>query len=284
MLPLIAVVGNVEPALLRAFVRHYLSLGVSDVLLGFHFTDRVPADAAAQLLEVSREEAGEPRHVSRGPWGEQSNGEIRDRLRAEAGPGWHVIADSDEFHHYPVSLTETIAEAEAAGRATVEGLLYDRVSRTGELLAPDAGRSLDDTYPLGGFVTHDLVSGDSRKVLIARSELVLSSGNHWVPGLRSGAPEAPPLPVHHFKWRAGCQQYLAARMADFAASTRPAEVSMREECGRVLAHLRTHGGRLAVDGLAPATTAVLPPGWDEQAARVSDYWWRSRWLAKGGTR
>jgi hypothetical protein len=245
---------------------------------------RQASRAVPQVVQPYRRKAG-ILHQATEPAGE----EVRMQRRSVGG-GEHVAALLPPLARRPLlgplpapmrTQRANGMPVQGDGAPARRGLRRADRHRVAVLLAPDPGGSLDDSYPLGGFVTHDLVGGDSRKVLIARSELVLSSGNHWVPGLRSGAP---PLPVHHFKWRGGCQQYLAARMADFAASMRPAEVSMREECGRLLAHLRTHGGRLAVDGLAPATTAVLPAGWAEQAARVSDYWWRSRWLMKGGTR
>ncbi|HXT91083.1 MAG TPA: hypothetical protein VN714_17670 [Trebonia sp.] len=237
------------------------------------------SDSSA-LLQTCRDLVGEPRVVSRGLWVEKTNSEIRDALRAQAGSGWQVFADIDEFHFYPSSLPAAIDEAENAGQLTIEGLLFDRVSRTGEISAWD-GAEIDRSYPLGGFFTHLITAGDSRKVMAARSGIPLGSGNHWAPGLRIGAGALPPLPVHHFKWRAGCLDYLEKRATAFRDSTVPSEVTMRRCCEAVFDHLSRNSGRIAVDDPRLAFRACsltsLPPEWSYQAAQVSEYWWRIRW-------
>ncbi|MBO2458163.1 hypothetical protein [Actinomadura violacea] len=51
----------------------------------------------------------------------------------DTGPGWHLIADSDEFQVHPLPLTDQIAAAEADGRLVVGGVLLDRVTADGRL-------------------------------------------------------------------------------------------------------------------------------------------------------
>ncbi|MBP0457457.1 hypothetical protein [Streptomyces montanisoli] len=117
-------------------------------------------------------------------------------MRTHAGPGWHLFADSDEFQAYPVPLADTIAAAEESGTPTVGGLLLDRVTRDGRLgpWTPDVG--LDATYPRGGFVTHNVLGGDPRKIVMAHSSVDVASGQHRAPG---NSPVNTPVPVHHFK-------------------------------------------------------------------------------------
>ncbi|MFE0845869.1 hypothetical protein [Streptomyces rochei] len=61
-----------------------------------------------------------------------------------------MVADSDEFHAFPVPLSELIAEAESV-TGTVGGLMHDRIAADGSLprWSPQDG-GLDGTYPLDG--------------------------------------------------------------------------------------------------------------------------------------
>src|SRR5437588_8211198 len=63
--------------------------------------------------------------------------------------------------------------------------------------------------------------------MVARSTVQLGSGNHWAPGLRTGPGAMPPLPVYHFKWQKGRDNYLQRRAATFAENEKCDEVSMR---------------------------------------------------------
>ena len=70
--------------------------------------------------------------VSTGPWHEHLHSDLREALRRQAGPGWHLIADSDEFHTYPAPVPEITGAAESAGSGVVGGILLDRVPRRRE--------------------------------------------------------------------------------------------------------------------------------------------------------
>jgi hypothetical protein len=155
--------------------------------------------------------------VSTGPWHEHTNTQLRDLLRAKAGEGWHLLADSDEFHAFPVPLPELIAEAENA-TGTVGGLMLDRSPPT----APCPGWSpqdggLDGAYPLGGFFTHHLLRGDPRKIVLAHSTVPVASGNHRAEGHRP--VNRPPVVVHHFKWRSGVRENVEQRAVHWADGT-----------------------------------------------------------------
>lgn len=83
--------------------------------------------------------------------------------------------------------------------------------------------------------------------MVARSTVQLGSGNHWAPGLRTGPGAMPPLPVYHFKWQKGRDNYLQRRAATFAENEKCDEVSMRMECEAGLRYFREHGGRIVVE-------------------------------------
>ena len=177
--PLVAVIEPVEPDLLRAFIAHYRdTVQVREFHLGFHFTEDAPASVREELISVCEELIGPPVVISRGPWHETVHSELRDHLRARAGAGWHVIADVDEFHDYPVPLTELIDAAENAGSPIVGGLLLDRVSEDGSMRPWSPEKGLDQSYPLGGYLTPGLMGGNPGKIVAAHSSVRLGLGSH----------------------------------------------------------------------------------------------------------
>ncbi|MET9987670.1 hypothetical protein [Streptomyces rochei] len=107
-----------------------------------------------------------------------------------------MLADSDEFHAFPVPLPALIAEAESV-TGTVGGLMLDRIAADGSLPrgSPQDG-GLDGAYPLGGFLTHHLLRGAPRKIVLVHSTVPVASGNHRAEGHRP--VNRPPVVVHHF--------------------------------------------------------------------------------------
>ncbi|WP_078964144.1 glycosyltransferase family 2 protein [Streptomyces durhamensis] len=181
---LISVIGPVEPPLLAAWVRHYRKLGIERFLIAFHFPEHIPGTRRHELHAVAREVGIIPARTSTGPWHEHTNGELRDELRHRAGQGWHLLADADEFHQYPGALPQVIAHAEKAGHRVLGGLMLDRVTESGRLTGWRSEGGLDRAYPLGGHLTHRLLRADPRKVVLARHDVTVASGNHRSPGHR----------------------------------------------------------------------------------------------------
>jgi hypothetical protein len=274
-IPLVAVVGPVEPPLLREFVLHYRRLGIERLLIAFHFPEHVPASSTDELVAECRSLVGDPVVISTGPWHETTNLALRERLRRRAGNGWHLLADVDEFHAYPAPIPTAVATAEAVGVPFVEGVLLDRVSPDGSLRPWSEAAGLDRTYSIGGFLTHHLLRGDPRKVVLAHASVDVSVGNHRSPGRRGAGGTL--VPVHHFKWRDGLVAYLQRRVTMFATGRwREVTPSMRNEAQRLIAHLRAHGGRIDVEdrslGLRPVTLAGLPPRWEVESQQVMAEW------------
>ncbi|MFJ4648211.1 hypothetical protein ACIP6Q_32435 [Streptomyces bobili] len=273
--PLIAVVGAVEPALLTAWVTHYRALGIERFHLAFHFPDHVPPHRRHQVQDACQDLGIVPDVVSCGPWHEHTNPRLRDALRERAGAGWHLLADSDELHSYPAPLAEVIAAADASGTGTVGGLMLDRVTADGCLTGWDPGQGLDAAYPLGAFLTHHLLRGDPRKIVLARSGVPVASGNHRAAGHRPA--NRPPVVVHHFKWCHGVREDVERRAVHSAdgtwTTTSPARLA---EARRLLAHLQRHDGRIAVDlpqlNFRPVSLAMLPPWWAAEATQLAATW------------
>ncbi|WKX69929.1 glycosyltransferase family 2 protein [Streptomyces sp. XD-27] len=278
---LIAVIGPVEPALLTAWTAHYRALGIEDFHLAFHFPDHVPHAWQHQLLATSRDLGIVPTKISTGPWHEHTNTELRDALREQAGPGWHLLADSDEFHTYPAPFAEVTAAAGKAGRQVVGGLMLDRVAADGRLAhwRPETG--LDRAFPLGGHLTHRLLHGDPRKIVLARSGVPVASGNHRALGHK---PDPDMLAcVHHFKWRMGVLDDLQRRVDRFTAGDWAEHTpAVREEAGRLLDHIDRHHGRIDVAdprlAFRRATLDRMPTGWTAEARTIT-----ARWHPHGAT-
>ena len=279
MAPLISVIGPVEPPLLRAFARHYLALGVDRLLLGFHFPDDFPRQQEVELIGACGEFAS-PEIISRGAWRADTNGRIRDELRHRAGDGWHVLADVDEFQFHPESIKVTIELAHSQDATTVEGLLFDRVTTSGVLEGWSKEIGLDDTYSLGGFFTHRVLRGDSRKIILARSNVILGSGQHYSPAVAPVLVSSP-LPVHHFKWRSDVQTYMRNRAESFANSNIADEISMRDEALRLLSYLEGNQGRIDVRNPSLRFREVdlvsWPQDWHHEALEIQHYWRDTHW-------
>lgn len=283
--PLIAVIGPVGTPLLHAWVEHYRTLGVREFHLALHLPEHAPPGTEQRLRETLAHLGITPALVEHGPWHETTNTTLRDHLRANAGTGWQLIADSDEFHTFPTGLEEVIRTAETEGHTVVRGLMLDRVTTNGHLnewcspaqeIAEEGPRErLDAAYPLGGWITHRLLLADPRKIVLAHSEVHIASGNHRAPGHHPA--HGPVAVVHHFKWRSGIETDLRHRIARFASGswteTTPA---VRHEAARFLNHLAQNDGRIDTTDLAltfrPVTLDHYPPTWQEEAHQILTGW------------
>jgi len=273
--PLIAVIGPIEPALLTAWTSHYRSIGVEKFVIAFHFPDHVQARHRDALCATAGDLGIGPALTSTGGWHEHTNTDLRERLRTLAGPGWHLLADSDEFHQFATGIDDAIAAAEDSGTAVVGGLLLDRITRDGELppITPDT--DLDQTFGLGGHLTHRLLRGDPRKIIAVRSDMPVASGNHRAPGQR---PDPDRLVcVHHFKWRHGVLADLHQRVRRFSSGEWVEHTpAVRSEATRLLEHVGRHDGRLDPTDPRPAyrpvTLARVPDGWEAEAHDILVDW------------
>ncbi|KUH36531.1 hypothetical protein ATE80_23180 [Streptomyces kanasensis] len=272
---MVAVVGPVEPALLAAWTAHYRRLGIERFLLAFHFPDHVPDAQRHQLLAAVHALGIVPTQVSTGPWHEHTNTLLRDGLREKAGPGWHLIADADELQTYPAPLEDVIGQAEDTGRKVVGGLMLDRVAADGSLASWRPGPGLERAFPLGGHLTHRLLQGDPRKIVLAHSSVTVASGNHRASGHK---PDPHTLAcVHHFKWRAGVLDDLRRRVERFSSGAWAEHTpAVRSEASRLLEHVDRHSGRIDVSDPRLAFRRVtldrLPDGWAAEAATITTAW------------
>ena len=276
MPPLISTVGPVEPALLDAFITHYQQLGVERFLLALHFPFPTPQERQDELLAVCLDRIGKPEIVVEEPWHENSSDPLRDELRRRAGPGWHLLADVDEFQQYPDSLDAVIADAEASGAPAVGGVLLDRVAADGSMAPWSVAVGLDRSYPLGGFITAEMLGGNPNKLVLAHSRVHnISTGNHEIPDFRP--PNNPLVIIHHFKWRAGVLEYLRERVRRLASGEwRELSSAPRDEASLLLSHVGQHDDRIVVDDptlpFRPVGMREFPSWWDDESQQLKETW------------
>ncbi|MFI7093965.1 hypothetical protein [Streptomyces lydicus] len=149
--------------------------------------------------------------------------------------------------------------------------MLDRVAAGGHLTGwpPDGG--LDLAYPLGGHFTHRLLHGDPRKIVLARHDITVASGNHRAPGHRPDADRI--CAVHHFKWRSGVLDDLRRRVQHFQAGTwQEQSPAVRNEASRLLAHVGQHNGVINISDPRFASRRVsldrMPFSWPSEARGI----------------
>ncbi|WP_242646792.1 MULTISPECIES: hypothetical protein [Streptomyces] len=157
----------------------------------------------------------------------------------------------------------------------VGGLMLDRAAADGRLAhwRPETG--LDRAFPLGGHLTHRLLRGDPRKIVLAQPGIAVASGNHHAPGHKPD-PDALAC-VHHFKWRAGVLEDLRRRVERFTSGAWAEQSpAVRDEAGRLLDHVDRHHGRIDVAdprlGFRRVALDGLPAGWAAEARGIVTRW------------
>lgn len=268
----VAVIGAVEVELLDAFVEYYHRLGVDDFAFAFHFPERVVSDQTDALLRRCREIVGQPKMVTTGRWGAGTNETLRDQIRQSTHSDWHVLADIDEFQAFNESLHSTIDDCESTLAHYATGLLVDRLPAETESGSFRSTSELDRAYPIGCFLTAKVLGGDLRKVVLARRDVDVAPGNHYVRA-QPNAPAASPVPVHHFKWRPCVRSYLETRAGLFSGSSDLHEQAMRNEATRALAFMsRDTRSQLASLDWFPASIDRWPHDWRELAGAITSRW------------
>jgi hypothetical protein len=207
------VFGGDDLRLLPRLIDHYSFLGVT----GRWFIGAQMASPADPQLERAREivrgcdiDAAVVPVI--GPWRHRVNTGLIQRMRQLYPHDWTVVADQDEFHFYPDSLTSIVGYCEQQGYEAVRGELIDRVAADGSFPPIESGRSLWLTFPLGGDLSHVLIGDPSPQIVIAKGSALLSWGSHYVArGVPCPAKEIQAL-VHHFKWDATVIDRLKARI------------------------------------------------------------------------
>jgi Glycosyl transferase family 2 len=231
-----------DPGLLRHFLAHYERLGVDRILIvvrtplpGALFAQARAATAIVRGAEAS--------------WflcdcfadGEKAAVE-RDVLRAaRAAPDDFVMhLDLDEFHEYPAPLPELVSALSRHRHWVVRGKMVDRVASGGVLAPVRPEPDLGTQFPIGCDLTSGFLGGWTQKIMLCRGRTELKGGlNHET---RNAVHDRVPIGsaadyvVHHFKWTAGVDARLRARLDEAIVGP-----EYRRECARFLESHETAG-------------------------------------------
>lgn len=226
--------------LLPKFLRYYKNLGIKNFLVILNTLDQLP-------LEILKQEDIVPEKIWSEPFSEASK-QYHERIAILKNCNrndWVIYADLDEYQYYPMSLIEHIKFCENNKINFLEGLLIDRISQSGELIKIDQNKSLEEQFPLRGFITNNLLKAWDKKIVLAKARLVVGGGHHIF--LESTTYKTLPydkelnenslgIEVHHFKW----DKRAFDRMNDYLNLPDDSLKAWREEIGRFLKYISEH--------------------------------------------
>jgi glycosyl transferase family 2 len=251
----IAVVSVYDnPVLLPHFLAYYAELGVDRILVAYR-TAR-PDDAYADAVRLARAFPADLVWRQSAFFADSDKAAVELELLAAAGLGeddYVMHLDLDEFQEYPAPLHAIVRAMNAQDDWALRGWIVDRVAADGSLAAVAPEPSLWQQFPVACKLTERVLRGWTQKIVLCRRRVQLAGGvrhdtcnAHYerVPVGRSDEYR-----VHHFKWTAGVERRIAARLA--SAAMGPA---YRAECERFLDHYRRHG---RIDLSDPALEARL---------------------------
>lgn len=122
---------------------------------------------------------------------------------------WIIYTDLDEFQYYPHGLIKSISKCNNSNINFIEGRMLDRVSKEGDLIDLKDDKKLEQQFPLGGYITGNLMNAWDKKVVAAQKNKIVGGGHH----IFLNQEDLKPLPyekeikgicknviVHHFKW------------------------------------------------------------------------------------
>lgn len=190
--------------LLLKFIRYYKSLGIKNFLVILNTSDQLPID-------ILNRENIIPEKIWINSFSEalkqyyERNVIVKNCDKND----WIVYADLDEFQCYPMGLIEHIKFCENNRIEFLEGRLVDRISISGELIEIDQKKSLEEQFPLRGFITNNLLKAWDKKIVLARANLIVGGGHHifldsttykTLPYDRELNEISQGIKIHHFKW------------------------------------------------------------------------------------
>jgi hypothetical protein len=228
--------ADVLPCLLA----HYRERGVESFALNVHLADT--ADPVLDQVRIAAAEQGcEVGSVGVGHWQDFELPSWIASMRQYPNDWW-VLADQDEFHHYPDRLQSLLSYCDRKGYDHIYGLLVDRIASDGYFPAIDYSRPLWPQFPLGCIFSAAVLRAYPMKVIAAKGYVEIGAGHHRV-AKGVGCPiQDIFVQVHHFKWTAGVIERQRLR----AATLRRNGVFFWEESARFMRYCETHDDHIDV--------------------------------------
>lgn len=220
--------------LLPHWLTHYLAMGVDQIALCV-----VRESMDEQCDQIARSIAGLPVSIHGfSDWTDLRQEEVMRQALDEVGCGprdWVIHADLDEFNEFPRPINELADLLEGGGHTGLQGHFVDRIEASGRFVAARPNPSLAEQYPIACRLTENILEGDSRKIMLARHEVIVDPGHHTA-NARS-MERGRQYRVHHFKWRQGVLERLEWTLANVARS----DSSWGRETARFIELVKPHG-------------------------------------------
>ncbi len=122
---------------------------------------------------------------------------------------WWIVADDDEFHVYPCSITEMLDLCEEHNFRYISGAFLDRIGEGGRFRNVNDDSDIWSLFPLVGSFRYPVSNACPNKIPISRGFVEITNGQHYVKigsydtyGDRWNSIYRSPhfIQVHHFKW------------------------------------------------------------------------------------
>lgn len=239
-------------------LQHYQSLGVESIQVNVHLASK--DDELLDTVEAVTRCLGLPiASITVGDW-QNLIKDVYARSRARFPGDWHVLADQDEFHVYPIPLQELEHYCKTSGYDYVTGCLLDRLALDGSLSPLNAADSVWRQYPIAAFLAPQVAASNPLKVVLVNDTVELVKGQHRAINGNACPMSEYFVPVHHFKWVGGILETLSRRAEILRSGGHPQFV----ESLRFVEYFATHGGRadLSDPRFFAANCGVDYPYWD----------------------
>jgi hypothetical protein len=194
--------------LLERFIKYYKRLGIQEFLVIINGNYKRPIKVLKNFglkpICIWKEEFSEKLKVF-------YERDVIDKICEKNS--WIVYTDLDEFQYYKKGFINTIKECEKENKKYLYGRLIDRVSSTGRLIKIRDDLSLEEQFPLCGFLTEKILKAWDRKIVLAKKNLVVGGGHHVFLDKKNLKPckyikSNDYIEIHHFKWDSSLLQRI----------------------------------------------------------------------------
>lgn len=236
---LVATIGS-DYRLLPKFIRYYKKFGITNFLIILNTLSETP-------IYILKSFGISPKKIWKEPFSETLKQKYEREIIEEncTDHDWVVYADLDEFQYYPMGFMNYISLCEIKGIDFLEGRLVDRISESGELVDLNESKSLEEQFPLRGYITNNLLNAWDKKIVCAKGNLIVGGGHHifldrttykTLPYDTDLNEYSQSIEIHHFKW----DTWALSRMSNYLLLPDDSLAAWRAEITIFLSHYSKH--------------------------------------------
>jgi hypothetical protein len=220
---------------------HYAELKFDSLLVNVHI-ERYDDPLLDSVREITKRFHADIDSIYVGKWLQSVNPFLYAHSLRQRPLDWFVLADTDEFHVYPMEIHALLAGMDRLGFEYVEGCLLDRLARDGGFPEIVQSKNIWEQFPLAGLITYPLLGANMLKVVAAKGFVNIAPGQHSAQSGNGCPRDRTYIPVHHFKWSRGIVDRLRKR-AEFYKQYGE---GLWTESQRFVDYYDKHGGKINV--------------------------------------